>query len=105
MWCARAKRGFGKVNSTTDGGNTVILVAPDHVMEGKEVFSTTHIYECYKQFKTLGIKHFRLNEPSLYTTEFEPMDVLDRILTWSEAEKYRKFTLAHDRACNRCGEF
>jgi hypothetical protein len=32
---------------------------------------------------------FRLNKISEYHADFNPMDVLEGILTWSEAEKYR----------------
>ncbi|XP_069698661.1 uncharacterized protein [Periplaneta americana] len=84
------ERGFGTVESSSTGEHTLVLATPGFAAGEDEVFSIDYILAWRPdRYKILDIKDFRLNKISRYSNKFEPMDVLEGFLTWSQAEKYR----------------
>ncbi|PSN31617.1 hypothetical protein C0J52_18043 [Blattella germanica] len=83
-WC------HGVVEEDSGGEYTLQLASPYFKVGNDEVFSIEYVIDCCARKKTLNIKNYRLNKTSQYNDDFNPMDVLKRRLSWSEAEKFRK---------------
>ena len=51
---------------------------------GKDVFDAQYIIDCSDQQKLLPLRNYRLNKNSLFEQDYDPLDILNGIISWSD---------------------